>query len=90
MTDMTVLEFAAKHADECTCGVTDRVAHISTDVDGLIEAASAIGKVLWTVIVAEDGRPSLLWVSYPESAWMALMVEAVKLQTLKKFLGISR
>lgn len=87
---MTVLEFAAKHADQCTCGVTDRVAHISTDVDGLMEAASAIGKVLWQVIIAEDGRPALIWVSYPESAWVALMVEAMKLQALKKLLGMTR
>lgn len=90
MTDMTVLEFAAKHADECTCGVGDRVAHISTDIDGLMDAASALGKTLWQVVVAEDGKPSLLWVAYPESAWMALMVEAVKLAQIKKFLGLSR
>jgi hypothetical protein len=89
MTDMTVLEFAVKHADECTCGVEDRVAHISTDVNGLMEAASAHGKVLWEVVVAEDGRASLLWIAYPEPVWGALLIEAMKLLALKKLLGMT-
>lgn len=67
MADMTVLEYASKHADECTCG-TDRAQHIAAAVDALIEAATVAEKVLWRVVFDDEGRASLLWIAYPEES----------------------
>ena len=88
-TELTVVEFAAKHADACPCG-TERVQHIRTHVDLLIEAAVAHNKVLWNVGVDAEGRVSLIWLSYSVDAWQALLEQAVQMQALKALLGLDR
>lgn len=86
---MTVVEYATKHADECTCGIPRRE-HIQTHIDALIQAAVYLDKTLWEVGVDADGRASLIWRSYPIEAWRALLAESGKILVLKSLLGLSR
>ena len=83
-----MLEFAAKHADECQCPARNE--HIAAQVDALIETSVVIGKVLWQVGVDADGRASLIWQSYPDEAWRALLAEAERVHAIKALLGMDR
>lgn len=84
---MTVAEFATKHADECDCG-QDRVAHIQTHTDLLIETAVAHGRTLWKVVADADGRVSLIWDSHDRVYWLTLLAEAAQMLILKKLMGM--
>lgn len=85
---MTVAEFATKHADQCGCG-QDRVAHIQTHIDLMIEAAVAHERTLWRVVSDAEGRVSLIWDSHEAEYWNSHLVEAAQILILKKMLGMS-
>jgi hypothetical protein len=86
--DMTVVEFATMHADECNCG-TERTEHIRTHVDLLIETAVMHSKHLWRVGVDSEGRVSLIWLSQPEAEWHRLMAQAAEIIVLKSAFGLN-
>lgn len=85
--EMTVAEFATKHADGCHCG-TERIEHIQTHVDLLIETAQVHGKVLWRVGADAEGRVSLIWIPLPEEQWSRLLDQAAALVALKSMFGL--
>ena len=86
--DMTVIEFAAKHCADCGPG-DDMRANIQDHVNMLAEAAISTDHVLWTVVIDADGRASLLWSTMPETLWESLLEIAIKLQAVKRMLGMS-
>jgi len=87
-TEMTVIEFAAKHCADCGPG-DDMRANIQDHVNMLAEAAISTDHALWKVVIDTDGRASLLWSTMPEGLWESLLEVAVKLQAIKRMLGMS-
>ena len=76
---ITVLEFAVEHCKEHSENTRDQVqAHI----DGLIHCAAIQEIELWEVVVDDDGRHSLIWVSNDRDAWEELLATSIRFQRL--------
>lgn len=79
--NLTVLEFAVKHhAEGCPTPVAQHV-------DSLISTTIAHHRVLWEVVVDDDGRASLIWASYPVDVWEGLMETAARMSAVESLLG---
>lgn len=85
--ESTVAEFATEHCADCGDGT--RAENIQRHIDMMIEAAVALNRTLWKVVIDPEGRVSLLWISQPTAHWEQLLIEAVKIDVLKRQLGLS-
>jgi hypothetical protein len=85
--ESTVAEFATEHCADCGDGT--QAENIQRHIDMMIEAAVALNRTLWKVVIDAEGRVSLLWISLPLAQWEQLLVEAVRIDVLKRQLGLS-
>lgn len=85
--EFTVAEFATEHC--ASCGEGTPAENIQHHVDMMIEAAVAHDRALWKVAIDPEGRVSLLWISMPTEHWEQLLIEAVKIDVIKRQLGLS-
>lgn len=88
MTDMTVVELAAKHCASCEDADTSNMRDsIQAHVDTLITGALVYERSLWKVGVDSEGRASLIWVSLPEEVWEGLLKRSLAVAELRRALG---
>ncbi len=82
--EMTVVEFASKHCAEQGKLTTEQV---QEHVNSIILTAMSMNRALWTVVVDEDGRASLIFISLPRFVWDQLLADSIKTRALIAVLG---